>query len=378
MDPSLAKRAASSRSAEAILLCALLTACGPEGETSGAGDAASAVAEPALSASASASVSASAVSAPLEPSAPRLPEEDLYPKTLAEQRAALLRRMTVMLRLEPGQLDELRALLDKAPFAGQGNPDLQQYALTRRECRERREQAKVVEQEDPLCGSPFMSPLWDPEAGQTAAQAKVCIDRFEFPNMPCDYPVTWAMAREAALMCKAVGKRLCDAHEWEGACAGALREPEAEYDFKLPRGDMRHRHNAKREIVWAYGKERSFEKCAMDSVKSKTCLPDGWKNCGSNTYPAGSFPECKSAFGVYDQHGNAAEHMNLPLKPEQLGSRGGSGGTEMKGSWFIFKKYDAHPDDCRWRAPDWHGTKLMAHDSHLNYHLGFRCCRDVR
>jgi len=80
---------------------------------------------------------------------------------------------------------------------------------------------------------------------------------------------------------------------------------------------------------------------------------------------------------VYDQHGNAAEHMSLPMKPEQLGSRGGIGRTEMKGSWFIFDFYEAHIDDCRWRAPDWHGSEVMHHNSHANYHLGFRCCKDI-
>jgi len=84
-----------------------------------------------------------------------------------------------------------------------------------------------------------------------------------------------------------------------------------------------------------------------------------------------------SRLGVYDQHGNAAEHMSLPLKPEQLGSRGGIGWTEMKGSWFIFNSYEAHIDDCRWRAPDWHGSKVMDPNSHANYHLGFRCCKDI-
>jgi hypothetical protein len=49
----------------------------------------------------------------------------------------------------------------------------------------------------------------------------------------------------------------------------------------------------------------------------------------------------------------------------------------MKGSWFIFSGYEAHPDDCRWRAPDWHGTRLMDVRSHANYHLGFRCCKSV-
>jgi hypothetical protein len=80
---------------------------------------------------------------------------------------------------------------------------------------------------------------------------------------------------------------------------------------------------------------------------------------------------------VYDQHGNAAEHMNLPLAPEELASRGGTGATEMKGSWFVFQRLEAHEDDCRWRAKDWHPSRLMAPESHENYHLGFRCCADV-
>ena len=53
------------------------------------------------------------------------------------------------------------------------------------------------------------------------------------------------------------------------------------------------------------------------------------------------------------------------------------GYTEMKGSWFIFDTYRAHDDWCRWRAPFWHGTRVMAPDSHANYHLGFRCCKTL-
>ncbi|NUP08562.1 MAG: SUMF1/EgtB/PvdO family nonheme iron enzyme [Polyangiaceae bacterium] len=308
---------------------------------------------------------------------PPLPEEDVYPTTLDEQREAMLRRMKTTMRLDDGQIAALHGVLEKSKIVGQGNPEICEYAMTRKECRERREAAGVIEEEEPICGGPFMSPLWNPKAGETKANAKVCIDRYEFPGVPCEYPVTWVSSREAALMCKAVGKRICDAHEWEGACAGALLPAESEYAWKLPRKESRHRHNESREIVWAYGAEKNFDKCAMSSHKSKKCEKSGWKVCGSNTYPSGAFPECKSAFGVYDQHGNVAEHMNLPLRADDLGSHGGAGGTEMKGSWFIFKSYEAHIDDCRWRAPDWHGTKLMSHDSHQNYHLGFRCCKDV-
>jgi hypothetical protein len=49
----------------------------------------------------------------------------------------------------------------------------------------------------------------------------------------------------------------------------------------------------------------------------------------------------------------------------------------MKGSWFIFQQYEAHKDDCRWRAPAWHAGRLMAKDAHMNYHLSFRCCKDL-
>lgn len=70
--------------------------------------------------------------------------------------------------------------------------------------------------------------------------------------------------------------------------------------------------------------------------------------------------------------------MNLPMAPGQMTSAGGMGGvTEMKGSWFIFDKYRAHEDWCRWRAPYWHGSQVMSTGSHANYHLGFRCCKSV-
>ena len=53
------------------------------------------------------------------------------------------------------------------------------------------------------------------------------------------------------------------------------------------------------------------------------------------------------------------------------------GEPEMKGSWFIFLQGEAHEDDCRWRAPDWHVTRIDDTNSHRNYHLGFRCCKDL-
>jgi sulfatase modifying factor 1 len=302
-----------------------------------------------------------------------LPDLDAEPKMLDEQRAEMLKRMRALGAVDDAQASAILAILETSKLAGQGNPEVTTHPISRRECFERRKAAGVRDEKKPLCKAPFMVPIYDP-AAETEDKAKVCIDRYEFPGLPCEYPATWITTQNAEDICKTMGKRLCDAHEWEGACAGAVHPPEKEYAFGTPRDTMRGLHNIHREIRWAYGLKKDQSKCGTMSSKSKECTQTGWQ-CGSNTFPAGAFPECKSSFGVYDQHGNAAEQMLLPLHAEDLGSRGGYGEPEMKGSWFIFQWYEAHEDDCRWRAPSWHDDEGK---NHRNYHLGFRCCKDVR
>jgi sulfatase modifying factor 1 len=297
--------------------------------------------------------------------------------TLAERNEALLTNMQRALGLGPDAMDAVRAVFHGSDWIGQGNPKPTHHPLTRAECLERRAHASRVAPADLRCGAPNMVPLYDPAAGESAATAKQCIDQFEFPNIECEYPVVWVRANEAQALCHALGKRLCDAHEWEGACAGAVKSPDSEYAWGERRIMMQYLHNQHREIVWSYGKEKNHALCATGSKKGPKCLVPTWNGCGSNDYPAGSFPECVSPLGVYDLNGNAAEHMNFPRTPAELGSRGGSGETEMKGSWFIFLQAEAHEDDCRWRAPDWHVTRVDDTNSHRNYHLGFRCCKDL-
>ena len=306
-----------------------------------------------------------------------------------EQNRVLLTRLQEVHGLTDAQMARVRQIFDHSGFIGQGNPAISEHPADPPECRAMRRR-RGVGNEDPafqqICGSPYMAPLYDPTT-QRAEDARVCIDQFEFPDIPCEYPVVWVRAREAALLCEAVGKRLCDAHEWEGACAGALEPPD--YRFDLARGAnpnaaiarMASAHNAKYgpRKAWSYGPTYEEGVCAAGSHKSPGCQGGGWTKCGSNTYPAGYFPGCKSSLGVYDLNGNAAEHMNLPLDESQMASRGSRnlGYTEMKGSWFIFDSYRAHPDWCRWRAPYWHGSRVMDAQSHANYHLGFRCCKSL-
>jgi hypothetical protein len=330
---------------------------------------AGALGEAGASETSSASVTASDAAAP--------PPDEPPPKTLEEQRSALFRSMGAQLDLSAGELLAVEQIVEASPVIGQGNPAISHHDMTRAECRAVRAAAGLVIEPHPPCDRKNMVPLYDPGAGQTAADARVCIDQFEFPGIPCEYPVVYPTSREAALLCIAVGKRICDAHEWEGACAGALHSPEVEYEFDKPRPYATWLHNEHREVRWAYGPTKNHALCATLWWKSSTCDGGTFNLCGTHTWPAGSFPACVSPFGVYDQHGNVAEHMNLPLAPEELASRGDAGATEMKGSWFIFAHEEPHEDDCRWRAKDWHPSALLAEDSHRNYHLGFRCCKDV-
>lgn len=310
---------------------------------------------------------------------------------MVEANAVLIAEIAKVHGLDATQRDRLGAIFAASGVLGQGNPAVTRHPMSAAECQERASAAGVSFQdaEDArICGGPYMAPLYDPATG-ARADATACIDKLEFPDIPCEFPVVWARASEAAEICGAMGKRLCDAHEWEGACAGALEAPD--YDFDLSRGRstlsgqgrMRSAHNARYRSAashtWSYGPEYQPGICGADSAKSPGCNGGDWRGCGSNTYPAGAFPACRSALGVYDLNGNAAEHMNLPLAPDQLASAGSAtlGVTEMKGSWFIFDKYRAHEDWCRWRAPYWHGSRVEDPASHRNYHLGFRCCKSI-
>jgi hypothetical protein len=291
--------------------------------------------------------------------------------------------------LSDAQIQRMRAIFAASGYMGQGNPEISRHPISEAQCAASLNGKHIDyanSRYERICGAKYMAPLFQARR-QKPEEALACIDQFEFPNVPCKYPVVWVKAQEAAEICDAEGERLCDAHEWEGACAGSLEPPD--YPFETVKGmppvlaieRMRTLHNAaeRPRASWSYGPAYRPGICATGSFTTPGCPGGGWNLCGSNTYPTGSFPDCKSPLDVYDLNGNAAEHMNLPLDPTQMSSSGSKslGYTEMKGSWFIFDTYRAHEDWCRWRAPFWHGTRVMDPHSHANYHLGFRCCKSV-
>jgi Sulfatase-modifying factor enzyme 1 len=311
------------------------------------------------------------------------------PTALQQQNEILFKQLQAVHRLTDTQMAAIRAIFVKSGYMGQGNPPVTHHPVTPEDC-EAKLKRLHVSYETPrferICDAKYMAPLYDP-AKQKPGDAKACIDQFEFPDIPCAYPVVWVKAREAAEICEAMGKRLCDAHEWEGACDGDLRPPDYRWDLAKgmsPNGAierMRAEHNRTFAATkrWSYGPEYEKGVCGTSSQKTPGCNGGSWTGCGSNTFPDGTFPSCVSPLGVYDLNGNAAEHMNLPLNASEMSSLGSRelGYTEMKGSWFIFDTYRAHEDWCRWRAPFWHGSRVMDEHSHANYHLSFRCCKTL-
>ncbi|MEO7037008.1 MAG: hypothetical protein ABI548_23850, partial [Polyangiaceae bacterium] len=254
------------------------------------------VARPALSARATPQpvpvLSASSALSVPPPPRQRPPYLDTVAKTLPEQREALFTNMKNQLDLAPGVLEKIEAIFAASDHLGQGEPKITKHPMTRAECRAIREENPQMHPADARCGAPNMVTVFDPAKGETPDSAELCMDQFEFPNIACEYPVTWVRASEAYDICEAEGKRLCDAHEWEGACAGALHTPDVDYTFGERRIMQEYLHNKTRELVWAYGPKADQKKCATMSHKSPECYTPDWGICGSNTYPTGAFPEC--------------------------------------------------------------------------------------
>ncbi len=296
----------------------------------------------------------------------------------------LIDRLASINHLDANAKKKLEAIFSASPAMTQGNPKVTAHPMSQAQCL--KHEIKQDLEFSNICQSPYMAPIYQKDA-KDQRHAVACIDQFEFPNIPCEYPLVWVSPKEASEVCESLGKRLCDASEWEASCAGddlIDRYSFGDGTIQTLHKKQRQEANRTRKVVWSYGKAKSSSLCATGSSKSPGCdeaLRTGknvYQTCGSNTYPVGAFPECKSASGVYDLHGNAAEHMNLPTNTKELARNGGLGYTEMKGSWFVFNKIAAHQDDCYWRAPFWHGSKINSLKGHSNYHLSFRCCKNIK
>ena len=188
----------------------------------------------------------------------RPPLLDELPDNIPAQREVLFKNMQAQLDLSDEVMGKTRAIFEESRWLGQGNPKITKHPMTRSECQTIRDKHEF-HAADAGCGAPNLVTVFDPGAGETREAAKLCIDQYEYPNIACEYPVTWVKSDQAENLCRAEGKRLCDAHEWEGACAGALHTPDVDYTFGERRLMQEYLHNKSRELVWAYGQKTRFE-----------------------------------------------------------------------------------------------------------------------
>ncbi|WP_437287985.1 formylglycine-generating enzyme family protein [Sorangium sp. So ce406] len=254
----------------------------------------------------------------------------------------------------------------------QGNKELARHTRSKEQCLEglRGVVLQTEEQRARCGGRENMVPVFKTVRGKPKP-AEFCIDIFEFPNRPCELPMVWASPTQAASVCSLQGKRLCTEDEWSLACRG---DPEG--------GEPR---------TYAYGDELDLTVCHTQTrhreIDGKPCDGDtarsAYQTCATDTEPAGSYPACRSRFGVFDQHGNVAEIMTRRDRDD------GKQYSQLKGSaWFyveVAREHDAprpkngretYPDHCTF-SPRWH-VEPMENAWHANYHLGFRCCATIR
>jgi sulfatase modifying factor 1 len=245
----------------------------------------------------------------------------------------------------------------------QGNKAIAKHNISKEQCLAGLKDIVIQTPEQrEKCGADNMVPIWI-----KGKEAWFCIDVFEFPNKPCELPFVWTAPTHAKKVCELQGKRLCAQTEWNIACRG---DPNGGDDQK-----------------YAYGNKVDIEICHTNLRHRTQCnahdAQTAFKTCTTDTEPSGSFPKCRSRFGVFDQHGNVAEVM-MRRDGEQVV-------TQLKGSaWFYNElvrepgepvpetttnKAGAYPDHCNF-DPRWHVEKIEE-AWHVNYHLGFRCCKSI-
>jgi sulfatase modifying factor 1 len=247
---------------------------------------------------------------------------------------------------------------------GQGNRAISWHSIGRRACVEQLNDAVLqTPAQRARCGAANMVPVWDRSGSLEGA--RFCIDIFEFPNKACELPFVFVTPFQAKRICEAQGKRLCAQEEWNLACRGD------------PAGGP--------DRLYAYGDELDLTVCNTSKSRFGGSPPCDvstkekvWTTCGTNTEPSGAFPRCRSRFGVFDQHGNVAEIMTR-VEPAD-----GEVKSQLKGSAFFYVDvaqmptdpggyWTKYPDHCNF-DPRWHVENLET-AGHLNYHLGFRCCK---
>lgn len=164
---------------------------------------------------------------------------------------------------------------------------------------------------------------------------------------PGQKPQAYISAVQASDACKRSGKRLCTETEWLSACQGTAKNTYP-YGTTYQKGAC-NEGRATNPVNDCFGSGSGVFTYA--NMNSPCCV-----NQPSTLAVGGSFPQCKSDYGVFDLHGNLHEWID---------ATSASGNGVFKGGFFVDAKLNG--SGCLY--------KTTAHaKSYHDYSTGFRCC----
>jgi hypothetical protein len=190
---------------------------------------------------------------------------------------------------------------------------------------------------------------WSPYTSLDDAQAELGRGELRAKSQPHVVPQGYISGHQAELACRASGKRLCTASEWETGCRGARATT-------FPYGAERRAHVCNDDI-----RERHpvVEAASSAGVRSDRLWTDGMNlpqinQLPDTLLPTGAREECVSTDGLYDMVGNLHEWVAE------------ADGT-FRGGYYMDTSQNG--EGC--------GYQTTAHDfGYHDYSTGFRCCAD--
>ena len=173
--------------------------------------------------------------------------------------------------------------------------------------------------------------------------------RFRAVSRPNAIPQGYISGEQAAQACRASGKRLCTAGEWESACRGPERT-------QFPYGEARRSGTCNDDIRAMHP---VAEVVASLGLASQDLWRDAMNNPLINQLPSSLLKtaervECTNAYGVFDMVGNLHEWVDDPS------------GT-FRGGFYMDTTHNG--DGCSYQTT---AHNFRYHD----YSTGFRCCMD--
>jgi hypothetical protein len=180
----------------------------------------------------------------------------------------------------------------------------------------------------------------------TPEPRRVCIDRYEYPNIAGVKPVAMVSWNEAKAACEAENKRLCTNSEWTVACEGSEHLPYP-YGFKRDAS--------------ACNIDRAWRDVDFDALYDPDKAAEEFERLDQRV-ASGSLERCTSPYGVFDMTGNVDEWV--VNEPSFVAEHPGSRVSGLKGGYWGPVR-----DRCR-------STTIAHSEGFRFYQVGFRCCAD--